>query len=72
MSVTTREPHCVLEAWDTGRKAWVAMPSQYASIAAATAAATERGIYRVVLVERSQKLPLDIFAIVCPLADHGS
>jgi len=57
-------PHCLLESWDTSRKVWVADPAFYESIAAATAAATERGVYRVVFVHGDRRLEMDLFAIV--------
>jgi hypothetical protein len=58
------EPHCVLEVWDTCRKAWAADTVTHRTVAEATAAALERGVYRVVLVCRGQRLELDVFAVV--------
>lgn len=58
------EPHCVLEAWDTGRKAWVADTVAHRTIAEAIAAASDRGIYRIVLVSRGGRLELEVFAVV--------
>ena len=58
------EPHCVLEVWDTARRAWTADAVAYPTIAEATAAAIERGVYRIVLVGRGQRLELDVFAVV--------
>lgn len=58
------EPYCVLETWDTVRKDWVPVPARHESVAAATSAATERGVYRVVFINRDRRLELDSFAIV--------
>ena len=57
-------PHCILESWDTARKTWVPVPAAYASIAAATAAAHDRGVYRVVVVNADRRLETDAFAIL--------
>ena len=64
MPQTDAPPHCLLESWDTSRKVWVPDPAPYESIATATAAAAERGVYRVVLVHGDRRLEMDIFAIV--------
>lgn len=64
MPRTDAVPYCLLEAWDTGRKEWLVEPQEYESIAAATAAATDRGVYRVVLVTATQRVEMDAFAIV--------
>ncbi len=64
MPTTTDIPHCILEAWCTASKAWVPDPARYDSIASATAAARERGIYRVVVVSGERRLEDDPFAIV--------
>lgn len=57
-------PRCLLESWDTTARAWVADPAEHASIAAATAAATDRGMYRVIVVNGDRRLELETFAIV--------
>jgi hypothetical protein len=64
MPQTDTQPHCLLESWDTSRKVWVADPAEHESIASATAAASERGVYRIVLVNGDRRLELDAFAIV--------
>jgi hypothetical protein len=64
MPQTATQPHCLLELWEPIRKAWVAAPAHHESIAAATAAAVERGVYRVVFVNRDRRLEMDAFAIV--------
>ena len=64
MPQTATQPHCLLESWDTSRKTWVADPAHHESIAAATAAAVERGVYRVVSVNGDRRLEMDVFAIV--------
>lgn len=64
MPVIDRKPHCTLETWDTRGKTWVPDPAVYPSVAAATAAAAERGVYRVVLVTHGRSLEVDVFAIV--------
>ena len=58
------EPHCVLEVWDTGRRVWMADTVAHRTIAEATAAALERGVYRVVLVSHGRRLEMDVFAVV--------
>ena len=64
MPQTDSPPHCILELWATNRKVWVADPAEHESIAAATAAANERGVYRIVLVNGDRRLEMDAFAIV--------
>ena len=64
MLQTATQPHCLRESWEPSRKAWVADPAQHESIAAATAAATERGVYRIVVVNGDRRLEMDTFAIV--------
>lgn len=64
MPQTDAPPYCLLESWDTSRKVWVAAPALYESIATATAAAAERGVYRVVFVHGDRRLEMDLFAIV--------
>ena len=56
--------HCRLESWHMAPKAWVADPTRHESIAAAMAAATERGVYRVVLVNGDRSLEVEVFAVV--------
>ena len=60
------QPHpcCTLETWDSGRKAWVETPARYESPAAAAAAATERGIYRVVCSSGDRRFEVDSFAVI--------
>lgn len=57
-------PQCRLESWDANAKAWVTDPTPYESIAAATKAATERGVYRVVVVKGERTVDTEAFAIV--------
>jgi len=64
MPQNSTQPHCLLESWETSRKVWVAARAHHESIAAATAAATERGVYRIVVVNGDRRLEMDTFAIV--------
>lgn len=57
-------PHCLLESWDTTARAWVTDTAEHESIAAATAAATERGVYRIVFVSGERRLEMETFAVV--------
>lgn len=57
-------PHCVLEVWDTATKAWMTDRARHETIAEATAAATERGIYRVAVVNGDRCLYIQPFAII--------
>lgn len=57
-------PLCRLESWDANAKAWMIDPTPYESIAAATQAAAERGIYRVVVVTGGRTVETEAFAIV--------
>jgi hypothetical protein len=56
--------YCVLESWDTTAKEWVVESNRHESIASATGTATERGVYRVVVVNGQRRLEMDAFAIV--------
>lgn len=64
MKTTANVPHCILEVWDTSSKAWVPDPTRHETIASATAAAQERGIYRVVVVSGDRRLDIEPFAII--------
>jgi hypothetical protein len=64
MPQTDTQPHCLLELWEPSRKALAADPAEHESIAAATAAAADRCVYRVVLANAGRRLEVDAFAIV--------
>lgn len=54
----------VLAAWCTVSKAWQEQPEQYDSVWEAQAAATARGIYRVIYLRDGRRLNMEPFAIV--------
>lgn len=64
MKTTAIVPHCILEVWDTASKTWVPTTARHDTIASATAAARERGVYRVVVVSGDRRLDTEPFAIV--------
>ena len=65
-------PYCVLESGDPAAQSWQPAPVRHASVADATASASERGIYRVVVVSGGRRTELEPFAIVEPPASVGN
>jgi len=63
MPPSASTPHCLLESWDPQAKAWITDPTPHESVAAAVRAATERSVYRVVLVANGHMLEVETFAI---------
>ena len=54
-----------LQAWCTTTRTWRDLHEDYTSPAEArSAAAAERGIYRVFYVREGRRLPVDLFAVV--------
>lgn len=61
----TDEPAFRLQACRTTTRMWRDLHEAYASpTEARSAAAAERGIYRMVYVREGRRLPVDLFAVV--------
>jgi hypothetical protein len=53
-----------LSRWCSQTSSWCDLPARHDSAGAAEAAATERGIYRVVFVCGDRRLPMEPFGVI--------
>lgn len=58
------DPFIVLSRWCDDTSSWRDLPGRHESVGAAESAATDRGIYRVVLVCGDRRLVMEPFAVV--------